>query len=94
MATEVVHDDAGSRYEIVIDGEHAGHIDYVRRGDSIDLVHTEIDPSHQGAGLASILARGTLDDLRDHSDARVIASCPYVSGWIAKHPDYETLTTR
>ena len=94
MTTDVVREDSESRYAIVIDGEHAGHIDFVLRGDAIDLVHTEIDPAHQGAGLASILARGTLDDLRDHSDTRVIASCPYVRGWIAKHPDYAELTTR
>ena len=94
MTTAVVHNEAESRYEIVIDGERAGHIDYVVKGDAIDLTHTEIDPAHQGAGLASILARGTLDDLREHSSARVIPSCPYVRGWIEKHPDYEELTTR
>ena len=94
MTTAVVHNNNESRYEIVIDGEHAGHIDFVVDGTSIELTHTEIDPAHQGAGLASILARGTLDHIREHSDARVIASCPYVAGWIAKHEDYAELTTR
>mgnify|MGYP006344402997 CR=1 FL=1 len=94
MTTVVVRNDDASRYEIVIDGEPAGHIDFTVDETSIELTHTEIDPAHQGAGLASILVRGTLDHLREHSEARVIASCPYAAGWIAKHADYAELTTR
>ena len=44
--------------------------------------------------MASTLVRTALDDVRDHSDRRVVASCPYVRSWISEHPDYADVQTR
>lgn len=94
MTPQVQHDADRTRYEIVVDDTVAGHVEYRLRDGAIDFTHTEVDDAYQGQGLAGILVRGALDDVRDTTDLRVIATCPYVSGWLAKHPDYAGLTTR
>ncbi len=94
MATEVIHNAKDFRYELLVDGEHAGLIDYTLDGDTIEIVHTEVDPGRQNEGLGSILVRGALDDIRETRTESVVPLCPYVATWINKHPEYRDLTTR
>ncbi|GAA3354392.1 GNAT family N-acetyltransferase [Saccharopolyspora gregorii] len=76
-----------NRFEITVGGELAGFADYRRTPGHVDLVHTEIDPAHQGAGLAGTLAKSALDALRAEG-VQVTPSCSYIAGYIRKHPDY------
>ena len=76
-----------NRFEITVDGELAGFADYRRTPGHVDLVHTEIDPAHQGAGLAGTLAKSALDALRAEG-VQVTPSCSYIAAYIRKHPDY------
>ena len=89
MAT-VVNNPTESRYEIHVDGKVAGFTQYRDTPDAIDFVHTEIDDAYEGHGLGGQLARGALDQVRA-SGRRVIATCPFIKGWIAKHDDYQDL---
>ena len=86
----VVHNPDQSRYEIHVDGEVAGFTQYRVTPDAIDFVHTEIDDAYEGQGLGGQLARGALDDVRANGQ-KVIATCPFIKGWIAKHEDYQDL---
>ena len=56
----------------------------------ITFVHTEIDDAYAGQGLGGKLARAALDDVRARGLA-VRPDCPFIKGWIAKHPDYADL---
>ena len=58
------------------------------------ITHTEIDPSHQGAGLGGELVRGALNLIRAETDYRVVPTCPFAGPWIDKHPEYQDLLTR
>jgi predicted GNAT family acetyltransferase len=79
-----------NRYEITLDGQLAGFVPYRRTPGRIALLHTEIDDAHQGAGLAGTLVRAVLDAAR--ADGLAVAPyCPYVAGWIARHPAYADL---
>jgi len=51
------------------------------------LVHTEVPPELQGAGLASRLVKAVLDDARAHG-YRIIPACQFVKAYLAKHPEY------
>ena len=83
-----------SRYELIDDaGEVLGHVRYRHDGDVLDLLHTEIDDGHEGEGLGGTLARGVLDDARGRG-LRIRPTCPFIAGWIEKHPDYADLVTR
>jgi hypothetical protein len=87
---DVVHNPELARYEIHVDGKVAGFTQYRQRGDVIDFVHTEIDDAYEGHGLGGQLARGALDAVRAEG-RRVIATCPFIRGWIEKHEDYQDL---
>ena len=83
---------AASRYELRVGAELAGFVEYkLRQHDTvISLVHTEVLPAFQGAGLATHLARYSLDDARKRG-LSVLPFCPYINSWIKKHPEYTDL---
>ena len=74
------------RYEAHVDGELAGVLEYVLKYGRLALVHTEVLPSHEGKGIGSSLVRYALDHARA-SGFRVIAVCPYVQSYLARHPE-------
>jgi predicted GNAT family acetyltransferase len=85
---------AENRYEAWLDGRLAGFAVYETRGSSIVFTHTEVADEFEGRGVGSSLARGALDDVRARGGLDVVALCPFIKGWIEKHPDYEDLLHR
>lgn len=86
----VVNNPEASRYEISVDAVLAGFADYVDGGEVLVLPHTEVFEGFEGQGLAAILVTGMLDDVR--ANGRVIRpDCPYVAGFLSKHPSYQDL---
>ena len=91
----VVHDPENERYVLMRDGVELGQTVYDRpEPGTIEFLHTEIDSDLQERGLGSALAAGALDDVRATSTDRVFAVCPFISGFIRKHPEYADLKTR
>jgi predicted GNAT family acetyltransferase len=43
-----------------------------------------------GRGIGSRLARGVLHDIRA-AGLKIAAKCPFMAGYIAKHPEYADL---
>ncbi|MDQ1571567.1 MAG: GCN5-related N-acetyl-transferase, partial [Actinomycetota bacterium] len=35
-----------------------------------------------------------LDQVREQTDYRVVAQCPFTAHWLKQHPDYQDLTRR
>lgn len=87
---EVTDNPDRERFEVTSDGELAGFAEYRRRPGLIAFVHTEIDDRFEGDGLGSVLARAALDRARDEG-LDVLPLCPFIGGWIARHPDYADL---
>lgn len=83
-----VQDVAGNnRYEITADGEPAGFVEYHRHRGVIAFLHTEVGDEFGGQGVASALIEYALDDAREQG-LRVEPFCPFVRGYLAKHPEY------
>ena len=78
------------RYEIRVDGELAGFVQYRRRPELIAFIHTEIDQRFEGQGLGSKLIAAALDEAREAGIA-VLPFCPFVNGYIERHPEYAAL---
>ena len=78
------------RYEIHVSDEVAGFVQYRRREGLIAFIHTEIDPRFEGQGLGSQLIAGVLDEARA-AGVRVLPFCPFVNGYISRHPEYVDL---
>ncbi|MEU4106879.1 GNAT family N-acetyltransferase [Streptomyces tanashiensis] len=74
--------------------ETAGFAEYFLSEDEsegeIAFLHTETDPRFAGRGLGGLLARGALDDARARG-LHVLPYCPFIRGWIRKHPEYADL---
>lgn len=75
------------RFEIWVGDALAGFTVYQAQPERYTFVHTEIDPAFGGRGLASILIKDTLDDMRSRGIA-VLPQCPFVRRYISRHPDY------
>ncbi|WP_205698150.1 GNAT family N-acetyltransferase [Conexibacter sp. SYSU D00693] len=91
-AVEVLVTDVpeATRYEARVGDELAGFAVYARYGSRTVFLHTEVDPAFEGQGVGSVLARGALDAVRD-AGGEVVPLCPFIRGWIERHPDYADL---
>jgi predicted GNAT family acetyltransferase len=81
---------AAHRYEARAGDRLAGVAAYLRGDSVIAFVHTEVQEGYEGRGVGSALARAALDDARARR-LGVLAICPFIDGWISKHPEYEDL---
>ena len=79
-----------TRYIAYLDGDEVGELAYSRSGDLVTAWHTEVTEAAEGRGVGGALAQTFLDDARS-AGRRVVPRCPFVRGWIDKHPDYADL---
>ncbi|MFJ4648263.1 GNAT family N-acetyltransferase [Streptomyces bobili] len=79
-----------SRFEIHEGADLAGFAQYHAYKDEIAFLHTEIGQTFGGRGLAGLLINGALDAARERG-LKVLPYCPFVRGWITRHPDYVEL---
>ena len=89
MNDKVSNNAAQHRFELEVDG-HIAAAYYKRAGDVITFEHTEVPAELGGKGIGSKLVKGALDQVRADG-LKVVAQCPFVKGWIGKHPDYAGL---
>ena len=86
-APEVVDDPDAGRFEVRVGADVAGFAEYHRTSSATSFTHTVIDPAFEGRGLGAVLARGALDATRAAGTA-VLPYCPFIRGYIARHPEY------
>jgi predicted GNAT family acetyltransferase len=93
MTEEVLFNASAERYEIRVGDELAGFTEAHPRPDGTVLFpHTQIAPAFEGKGLASKLVQGAFDDIRERG-LRAKVTCPYILGWLPKHPEYQGLAS-
>jgi predicted GNAT family acetyltransferase len=88
---QVTLNEEKKRYEARVDGELAGSAYFDAADDLIVFTHTEVDDAFEGKGVGSALARFALDDVRADGRRKVVPRCPFIKGWIDRHPDYQDL---
>jgi predicted GNAT family acetyltransferase len=82
-----------SRFEARVDGALAGVSQYELTDDTIVFLHTVVAEEYEGQGVGSAIARYALEDARARG-LRVRPLCPYIRGWIERHPEYVDLVTQ
>lgn len=87
----VTRNEAERRWEARVDGELAGFAAYRLTDHHVYFVHTEVDPQFEGRGVGGALARHALDEVAADGTRTVVPRCPYIRGWIDRHPDYHRL---
>jgi predicted GNAT family acetyltransferase len=89
-----VQDNPGRhRFELRLDGEVAGFADYRVRDGAVVVLHSEVDRAHRGQGLGGVLAKQTLDALRERAE-KVVPACPFFAQYVADHPEYDDIVVK
>jgi predicted GNAT family acetyltransferase len=89
MSNNVRDNTERHRFELDAD-DHVAFSNYTRDGATLTNRHTEVPKELNGRGIGSALARGLLDIARAQK-LKVVPLCPFVAGYIAKHPEYADL---
>ena len=89
---DVRHNPSAGRFEAGSEANPA-HLDYRLEGAVAEIVHTEVPAEYQGQGLAGKLAAEALGWARAQG-FKVVPSCSYVAGFIAKRPEWQDLLTK
>ncbi len=93
MDVEIRHDTARRRFVASRDGEDA-ELQYERVTErTLDFVRTFVPLTWRGRGIGERLVRRGLDYAQDHG-YQVIATCPFVTYVIERHPQYASLIER
>ena len=92
--SDVVQNQELERFELYRDGDLEGFSEYQIFGKELVFTHTEILPGDRESGLGSRLVREALDQVREHTDYRVVAQCPFVAHFVKEHPEYQDLLSR
>jgi uncharacterized protein len=103
MADIEFDDDGRTRLRALLGQEQVGQIAYFVLDEPPTAaarvgVHTEVDPAHQGEGIAGMLAAEFYRRAADAGQG-VVPLCPYLKRWSLKHPEQapaptEELTAR
>jgi uncharacterized protein len=90
MTISEVRDNPGlNRFELDAEG-HTAVAHYALAPGVITLTHTEVPAALGGRGIGSRLAQGALEQARARG-LKVVAECPFMAGYIAKHPAHADL---
>ncbi|WP_431855055.1 GNAT family N-acetyltransferase [Azospirillum sp.] len=89
MSGAVTDNAAASRFELAEDGAVA-FAEYRVRDGQLVFTHTEVPDSLSGRGVGSRLAKGALGLARARG-LPVVAECPFIAGYIRKHPEFQDL---
>ena len=87
--SEVRDNPATSRFEMA-SGDAVAFVEYMRAGDRIVLIHTEVPEALSGRGVGSRLVRGTLEAVRTEG-LKVVPRCEFVAAYIERHSEYRDL---
>ena len=90
MSEEFRHNEALGEFEIWVDGQKAGYIDYKLTGDVVTFEHTIIGPDFGGRGLGGRLVRYAVEASQALGWG-IVPHCPFARAWLAKHPQYDEL---
>ena len=82
---------AARRFEAHVGGVLAGFAEYQLTDELVVFTHTAVEPAFEGQGVGSAIARFALDQLRG-STRQALPVCPFIKGWIQRHPDYLDVT--
>ena len=86
MESRVTDNESESRFELRLDGELAGWIDYSRAGDTVALTHAEVRPELRSRGHAETMTGEALADLKRRG-LQAQPVCPFVVAYARRHPD-------
>ena len=86
MSLQIQDNAEEHRYEALVDGKLAGFIQYRLQDERMTMVHTEVEPTYEGQGVGSELAKFALEDARERG-LKVVPRCPFIARYVRRQPD-------
>jgi uncharacterized protein len=90
MTTAVIDNPASSRFEITVDDELVGYLEYVEDDGEYAIPHTRIFPPFRHRGLGATLVVSSLEAIRDRQ-GRVLPYCSFVPKVMRSRPEFVDL---
>lgn len=90
MTTVVTDNPSASRFEITVDDELVGYLDYREDHGAYAIPHTRIFPQHRHHGLGALLVVRSMEAIRERGGT-VLPYCPFVPKVIRDHPELADL---
>ncbi len=84
-ALAIIHNEKDHRFEAAVTGGLA-HADYRRRGDVLEMVHTEVPEAAGGGGIAGKIVKAALDYAAANG-LKIEPTCPYVRAYMQRRPE-------
>lgn len=84
---EMVNNEAGSRFEMDVDG-YTAFIEYKQYPGKMALLHTEVPPQLEGKGAATAIIEKALDYI-EKNNFKLIPLCPLVAIYFKRHPEWQ-----
>jgi len=85
MPDAVVRDNRSGRFELALP-EGTAALAFVRDGDRLLLVHTEVPDELEGRGVGGQLVRAAVDQAVADG-LTIVPRCPFAREWLRRHPD-------
>lgn len=89
MEIELIDNTDKSRFEVEIEDKMA-IMDYKKKDSKLYILHTEVPKEFEGKGIASAMVKKVLNLIKE-KDMKLVSLCPFVSGYIKRHPEYKSL---
>lgn len=90
MREKVEENVSARRFELKISDDAFASAYYRPDGARVVLIHTEVPAGFSGQGIATELAHGTFRLLRQ-TGRTAVPKCPFMSRFVALHPEYADL---
>lgn len=89
----LIDNEEKKQYEFHV-GEYIPKIEYIKTATGeIYLTHTEVPVALEGQGIGSQLIKKALVDIEEKG-LRLVPLCPFVAGYIQKHPEWRRIVMR
>jgi predicted GNAT family acetyltransferase len=83
------NNEAEHNFEMIVDGKRS-FIDYMRKGDKIYLIHTEVPQELEGKGVAPEMVEKALQYIEDQH-LKLVPLCAYVQHYLKRNPDWNRI---
>jgi len=88
----VIDNAKANQYEFHI-GEFIPKVEYIKRGSTIFLSHTEVPVELEGKGIGFSLVKRALIDI-SLNDLTLVPLCPFVALYIKRNPEWKKLVIK
>jgi predicted GNAT family acetyltransferase len=87
---QVINNEEAHRFEVRLDDGAVAFADYRRLDGKVLFPHTVVPAAHEGKGIASTIAKASLDWARAEG-LQVIPQCSFYVTYMKRHPETQDL---